>query len=92
MLWRQGCDHCKKHLEEMANEKNESQLILLVQVQDDLKSSRAVEAMPNGPNVTLVALPENQEFGVTTPLELVVEGGVVKAVLDEQAFEDARKK
>jgi hypothetical protein len=92
VLWRQGCDHCKKHLEEMANEKNESQLILLVQVQDDLKSSRAVEAMPNGPNVTLVALPENQEFGVTTPLELVVEGGVVKSVLDEKAFEDARKK
>jgi hypothetical protein len=61
-------------------------------VRDDLKSSRAVEAMPNGPNVTQVELPENQEFSVTTPIEIVVEGGVVKRVLDEKAFEEARKK
>jgi hypothetical protein len=92
VLWRQGCDHCAQHLREMANEKDLSQPILLVQVQDDLKSSRAVDAMPSGGNVTQVALPENLDFLLTTPLEIRIEGGVVKSVIDRDAIDKAATK
>jgi hypothetical protein len=89
VLWRQGCTHCAKHLREMANEKNVTSPILLVQVMDDLKDGRAVDAMPVGDHVTSVQLPPGDGM-FTTPVEIRVEGGVVKAVLYEDDFEKAR--
>lgn len=89
VLWRQACDHCAQHLREMANEKDESQSILLVQVMDDLKSTRSVDAMPNGANVTQFQLPAGEGL-FTTPVEIRVEGGVVKATLYEEDFAKAR--
>ncbi len=84
VLWRQGCEHCAAHLRLMAGVKDETVPILLVQIRDDLKSSRAVDLMPDGPNVTHVELPENMESVLTTPWELHVEGGVITAALDEE--------
>ena len=89
VLWRQSCDHCAQHLREMANEKEASQPILLVQVMDDLKSSRTVDAMPSGANVTAVELPPGEGL-FTTPVEIRVEGGSVTAVLYEEDFEKLR--
>lgn len=91
VLWRQSCDHCAQHLREMANEKDEATSILLVQVMDDLASSRAVDALPNGANVTQFALPPGEGL-FTTPVEIRVEGGVVKAALYEEDFEKLRGK
>jgi hypothetical protein len=84
VLWRQGCTHCAAHLRLMAGEKDESVPILLVQIRDDLKDGRAVDLMPDGPNVSHVELPENQQVVLQTPWELRVEGGVVTAALDEE--------
>lgn len=89
VLWRQGCDHCAKHLRDMANEKDSTSPVLLVQVQDDLKSNRAVDAMPAGAHVSQHELPLNAEGLFTTPVEIRVEGGVVKAALFEEDFEAA---
>lgn len=89
VFWRQGCDHCAKHLREMSNGDDGSQPVLLVQARDDLKATRAVDAMPQGAHVTSVALPENVECAFTTPVELRVAGGTVTAVLFEKDFEGA---
>jgi hypothetical protein len=87
VLWRQGCDHCAAHLRQIASEDDGTQPILLVQIRDDLDQSRAVDMMPQGPHVTSVALPENQQFFVETPWDVRVAGGVVTAALDRQAVE-----
>jgi hypothetical protein len=84
VLWRQGCDHCAAHLRRMAGQDDGTQPILLVQIRDDLKDGRAVDLMPQGPHVTNVALPENQQVVLQTPWEIRVEGGIVKFALDEE--------
>lgn len=81
VFWRQGCDVCAAHLRKLAAENDGSRQFLLVQVRDDLKASRAVDAMPEGSNVTSHALPEGLEFAFTTPCEVVVTGGTVTNVL-----------
>lgn len=89
VLWRQHCDVCAKHLREMASE-TVTTPILLVQVMDDLSSSRAVDLMPTGGHVTEVQLPPGEGL-FTTPIEIRVEGGLVKAVLDAEHFEKPPK-
>jgi hypothetical protein len=84
VLWRQGCEHCAAHLRLMAARDEPTVPILLVQIRDDLTSGRAVDLMPNGPNVTHAEFPENQQVVLTTPWELRVSGGVVTAALDEE--------
>jgi hypothetical protein len=86
VLWRQGCAHCATHLRDMARDDDGSRPILLLQIRDDLKDSRAVDAMPIGPHVTALAMPENLDVPILTPWEARVEGGVVQQVVDpEQA-------
>jgi hypothetical protein len=82
VLWRQGCEHCAAHLRLMAGRDEPSVPILLLQIRDDLKDSRAVDLMPDGPNVTHAEFPENQQVILQTPWELHVSGGVVTAALD----------
>lgn len=87
VLWRQSCEHCRDHLREMANDKAKNdgtKPIVLVQIQDDLKNASAVDAMPQGPHVTKIALRPGPEFAIQTPWEIVVEGGMVTAALDEE--------
>ena len=83
VLWRQGCSHCAAHLRAMAAADDGSQPIVLLQVRDDLESSREVDAMPSGPHVNTLATTENLTIIMTTPWEIHVEGGVVTAALDE---------
>jgi hypothetical protein len=54
---------------------------------DDLKDGRAVDVLPAGAHVTSVQMPPGQGM-FTTPVEIRVEGGSVKAVL----YEDDLKK
>jgi hypothetical protein len=68
----------------MAGHNDASELILLVQIRDDLKDGRAVDLMPEGPNVSHAEFPENQQVVLQTPWELHVAGGVVTAALDEE--------
>jgi len=68
----------------LSDDKDETVPILLVQIRDDMNVGRAVDLMPNGPNVTHAELPENQEVVLQTPWELRVEGGVITAALDEE--------
>lgn len=81
VFWRQGCDVCATHLRKLATENDPTKQYLLVQVRDDLKSSRAVDAMPEGGNVTSHAFPANAEFAFTTPCDVIVRGGTVTDVL-----------
>ena len=89
VFWRQGCTHCAAHLRELAGRDDGTQPILLLQIRDDLKDSRAVDLMPDGPNVTRAEMPENLQFVLETPWELRVEGGVVTAALDREHAEAA---
>ncbi|MDZ4772201.1 MAG: hypothetical protein SGI72_03610 [Planctomycetota bacterium] len=91
VLWRQSCDHCAKHLRDLANEKGAPTPILLVQVMDDLKSGAAVDVKPSGGHVTEVQMPLGEGL-FTTPVEIRVEGGVVTAVLYEEDFEKQNAK
>lgn len=86
VFWRQGCDVCATHLREIAANNDATKQILLVQVRDDLKSGRSVDALPEGGNVTSHALPENLEFILTTPCEVTVQGGLVTHVKTGEDF------
>jgi hypothetical protein len=50
-----------------------------------------VQAVPAGPNVTQFMLPEGAVGMFETPVEIRVEGGVVKKVLHKDDFEAAPK-
>lgn len=94
VVWRHSCEHCKKHLHELANDrvKNDgTKPIVLVQIRDDLEMAPVVDALPQGPHVTQIALKIGPAFAIQTPWEIVVEGGVVTAALDEEHAEALKK-
>ncbi len=82
VLWRQSCDHCKKHLEEMRGADKADRQIVLLQLQDDLKSSRVVEALPEGAHVSRFQTPAGVDIVLTTPWDIVVAGGVVQTATE----------
>jgi hypothetical protein len=87
VLWRQSCDHCAKHLREMANGDKGEQPILLLQIQDDAESGRAVDALPSGAHVTMAEFPKGTQVLLETPWEITVAGGNVTTALDRAALE-----
>ncbi|MBK7641469.1 MAG: hypothetical protein IPJ19_00220 [Planctomycetes bacterium] len=90
VIWRQGCTHCADHLRELANGDKGEHPILLVQIRDDERDSRAVDAMPTGAHVTLAELPAGMQVVLETPWEITVEGGNVTAALDREHLEAAK--
>jgi hypothetical protein len=88
VLWRQGCTHCAAHLRKLAREDDGSQPIVLLQIKDDLNTTREVDAMPSGAHVGTFATPDNLDIVVQTPWEVHVEGGVVKDLIDPQKAEE----
>lgn len=86
VFWRQSCPYCAQHLRELSSKDDGSRQFLLVQPRDDLKNAREVDAMPQGGHVTTFAFPENFEVAISTPLEVVIQGGIVTAVLDKDDF------
>jgi hypothetical protein len=91
VLWRQGCTHCAEHLRAMANGDKGEHPILLLQIQDDEKDSRAVDALPAGAHVTLAEFPKGMQVVLETPWDITVAGGNVTAALDRAALEAAPK-
>ena len=90
MLYRQGCDHCAKYLRELAGDaaRNDgSTPIALLQIKDDLKDGRAVDAMPQGAHVTQLELREGPKYVITPPWELTIAGGTITAAVGEQELE-----
>ncbi len=87
VLWRQGCTHCAEHLRAMANGDKGEQPILLVQIQDDERDSRAVDAMPQGAHVATAEFPKGMSVVLETPWDITVAGGNVTAALDRAALE-----
>lgn len=85
VFWRQGCEHCRDHLREMAQLDKGETPIVLVQLRDDLKSTSLIEAMPDGPHVTKIQYPDDLQIVVQTPWDFDVQGGVIQtAVLDNK--------
>lgn len=91
VLWRQGCTHCAEHLRAMANGDKGDHPILLLQIQDDEKDSRAVDAMPAGAHVTTAEFPKGMQVVLETPWDITVAGGNVTAALDREQLEAAPK-
>jgi hypothetical protein len=89
VLWRQGCTHCAEHLRAMANGDKGEQPILLLQILDDERDSRAVDALPSGAHVTLAEFPKGMQVVLETPWDITVAGGNVTAALDRKALEAA---
>jgi hypothetical protein len=87
VLWRQGCDHCAKHLREMANGDKGEHPIVMVQIQDDLESARVVDAMPEGAHVTHFALPKGMKIVLQTPWDVSVSGGDVKEARSPESLD-----
>jgi len=87
VLWRQGCTHCAEHLRAMANGDKGEQPILLLQIQDDEKDSRAVDALPSGAHVATAEFPKGMQVVLETPWEISVAGGNVVAALDRAKLE-----
>jgi len=87
VLWRQGCTHCAEHLRAMANGDKGDHSILLLQIQDDEKDGRAVDAMPAGAHVTMAEFPKGMQVVLETPWEISVAGGNVIAALDRAKLE-----
>jgi len=79
VFWRATCDHCKEHLEYLAEHEHGERLIGLVQLREkhDTEANRVVHVMPQGDFVVQAALPDSIEYVITTPAEIVLEGGTV---------------
>lgn len=87
LLWRQSCEHCRDHLRTLANDaalNDGTHPIVLVQLRDDLKNAPVVDALPQGPHVTMLQFKLGPDFAIQTPWELHVEGGVITKALDEE--------
>jgi Methylamine utilisation protein MauE len=82
VLWRQGCEHCARHLRELANGDKGEHPIVMIQIQDDLESSREVDAMPEGAHVSHFQLPKGMKLVLQTPWDVTVAGGDVTAAVD----------
>jgi hypothetical protein len=81
VFWRATCDHCKEHLEHLADVEQGERLITLIQLEErhDTLSNRVVNRMPDGNFVQHARLPAAITYLIQTPAELALEGGLVVA-------------
>ena len=77
IFYRQTCDHCARYLEQLARDKNNTQLITLIRVpdKDDGKQDR-VQVKPVV--AAEVTLPAGTDWVIQVPTELVLENSVIK--------------
>jgi hypothetical protein len=82
IFYRVTCDHCAAYLRRLSNEFTGTQVYVFVrkvEPDDDTKKPWAVDEMPPGDKVEL---PSELDFVLTpenTPIELVLEGGIIKS-------------
>jgi len=80
-----------QHLRELANGDRGDHPIVLIQIQDDPKDSRAVEAMPDGAHVTKLEFPKDMQVMVQTPWDFTVVGGTVTVALDPETIDPEKR-
>lgn len=90
VFWRWTCDHCAKHLEQLALHDAGTELLALIRLEDpdDTEANRAVYSKPSGPHVTEVALAPGLDYVVTTPAEMAVEGYTIVAAEEAVEIDD----
>jgi len=77
IFYRQSCDHCAKHLEQLALGDDGATFYTLIQVPDDLDQERVVHMVPQGDHVLEARLLEGYDYVLGTPGDLTLEGGVI---------------
>ena len=80
VLYRWTCEHCAKHLRELADTELGQRYLVLCRLKESVDSdaNRQLDRMPEGDFVFHCELPDTVEYVVTTPAELEVEAFVVK--------------
>ncbi len=84
VFWRWTCDHCKEHLEALAANDTGERLITLIRLKEpqDSPENGVIGAWPSGGHVVHAELPDTYEYVITTPGELLLEGGRVIRALE----------
>ncbi len=84
VFWRWTCDHCKEHLEALAASDTGEHLIALIRLKEpqDSPENGVIGALPAGGHVVHAELPDTYEYVITTPGELLLEGGRVIRALE----------
>jgi hypothetical protein len=79
VFWRQTCDHCAEHLEQLADTELGQRMLTLIQLEEahDSEANNLVYRMPEGDFVIHAALPDTIDYIVETPAEMEVEDWVV---------------
>lgn len=79
VLYRDTCDHCAKHLAELATSEVGERYITLVRLAErtDNEANRVVHLMPEGGFVQRLELPDSMTYFIQTPGEMIVENDVV---------------
>jgi hypothetical protein len=81
IFWRKTCDHCAKHLLELAGGYAGEPLVLIRDIEDgDDEAESVVTVMPEGPSVQHTQLRDAPSYFMTTPVVMQVSGGDVLGV------------
>lgn len=82
VFFRATCDHCKAHIQELAEKDDGSRPFVFIEIPEKGigEEQRIVRIFPQGGHVTHLRLPEGTEYLLTTPADFEVEGGVITAV------------
>lgn len=85
VFWRADCEHCAKHLGHMKSVETGQRLVTLVRLEQkhDSEANRVVHEMPDGNFVQYASLPPSISYILTTPAELLLEGGKIVAARDD---------
>jgi hypothetical protein len=81
ILYRHTCEHCRDHLNELAETEQGARMIALIRLREskDTEANRVIERVPEGDFVVHAELPDTTDYVVTTPADLEVEGYVVRS-------------
>ncbi len=79
VFWRATCEHCAKHLEQLAQHEHGERLLALIQLEEphDTLANRVVHVLPDGNFVRSARLPPSISYLLQTPGELLLEGGKI---------------
>jgi len=79
VLWRWTCSACAEHLADLAVDPGDHSFLVLVRLREehDTDDNGAVLIQPEGGHVFHAELPDTVVYSLTTPGELVLEGGVI---------------
>ncbi len=83
IFYRWTCDHCRAHLEALAESEHGERMIVLIRLAEPIDSAenRVVHVIPSGDFVVQAELPDTYDYAITTPGELLLAGGrIVRAM------------